>query len=169
MRLGLSQVSRKLKKKLSAIEGNENGRKDVTYFLDEEGNIVAKEVAGQIVQVFVETEEGKTKLLVLVKGLKRKVDQNLSIISAALVLGYEPGAFIRFVKSRSFCYEKDVNLEDTGVRTIAKIKENGNSLLVTSDFLGVTETLDEVDYLENTHPYFIISEKTKTLDQKKKE
>ena len=169
MRLGLSQVSRKLKKKLSAIEGNENGRKDVTYFLDEEGNIVAKEVAGQIVQVFVETEEGKTKLLVLVKGLKRKVDQNLRIISAALVFGYEPGAFIRFVKSRSFCYEKDVNLEDTGVRTIAKIKENGNSLLVTSDFLGVTETLDEVDYLENTHPYFIISEKTKTLDQKKKE
>ena len=169
MRLGLSQVSRKLRKKFKAIEGNGTGKKEEIYFFDDEGNLVAKEVEGQIVQFFVETKDGEIKLLVLVKGLKRKVDQNLSIISAALVFGYEPGAFIRFVKSRSFCYEKDVNLEDTGVRTIAKIKENGNSLLVTSDFLGVTETLDEVDYLENTHPYFIISEKTKTLDQKKKE
>ena len=169
MRLGLSQVSRKLRKRFNIEYGNEDCKRNVLYFLDDEDKLVAKEIEGQILQFFAETEEKEVKLLVLVKGLKRKVDQNLSIISAALVFGYEPGAFIRFVKSRSFCYEKDVNLEDTGVRTIAKIKENGNSLLVTSDFLGVTETLDEVDYLENTHPYFIISEKTKTLDQKKKE
>ena len=168
MRLGLSQVSRKLKKKLSAIEGNENGRKDVTYFLDEEGNIVAKEVAGQIVQVFVETEEGKTKLLVLVKGLKRKVDQNLSIISATLVFGYEEGCFLRFVKSRGFSYEKDVNLEETSIKAIANIEEEENKLYVTSDCLGVTEVFEDIDFLENTHVYYIISEKTKQVKEQEK-
>lgn len=169
MRLGLSQVSRKLKKKLSAIEGNENGRKDVTYFLDEEGNIVAKEVAGQIVQVFVETEEGKTKLLVLVKGLKRKVDQNLSIISAALVFNYEEGKFIRLVKSRSFCYERDVNLEDNEIRPIAQLFSDEKGLIVASDLLGVTERFKDVDYLENTHPFFVISEKPKKSKTEKED
>ena len=168
MRLGLSQVSRKLRKKFKAIEGKGTGKKEEIYFFDDEGNLVAKEVEGQIVQFFVETKDGEIKLLVLVKGLKRKVDQNLSIISATLVFGYEEGCFLRFVKSRGFSYEKDVNLEETSIKAIANIEEEENKLYVTSDCLGVTEVFEDIDFLENTHVYYIISEKTKQVKEREK-
>lgn len=169
MRLGLSQVSRKLRKRFNIEYGNEDCKRNVLYFLDDEDKLVAKEIEGQILQFFAETEEKEVKLLVLVKGLKRKVDQNLSIISAALVFNYEEGKFIRLVKSRSFCYERDVNLEDNEIRPIAQLFSDEKGLIVASDLLGVTERFKDVDYLENTHPFFVISEKPKKSKTEKKD
>lgn len=157
MRLGLSQVSRKLKKLFEVVDG------ESAYALDEDGKLIAKIDEKQCVQIFAKTKDGELKLLVLVKGLKRKVDQNLNIISAAIVFTYEEGYFIRCVKNRRFVYERDVNLEETELKPIAEISETDEGLYVKSNILGVDETLSDKSYLENSHPIYVINEKTKLI------
>ena len=158
MRLGLSQACRKLKKLFEIADGDE-----CTYVLGKGGELLAKMDEKQYCQFFVRADDGKLKLLVLVKGLKRKVDQNLNVISAAIVFEYEEGQFIRYARNRRFVYERDVNLEETKVIPIAEISETAEGLHVKSERLGVDEMLSEVSYLENSHPIYIISERSKPI------
>lgn len=161
MKLGYTQVWRKLGTKFG-VQG-----KDV-YVLNKDGKLVAKRTEKQEIQFFVNTPDG-VKLLVLVKGLKRKIDQNLNVTTVVTLFDFDAKNLVKVVKNRMFKLETDDMLKTHQICVLGTAEEKNDGLHVVCDELGIDEVLTECSVLEDGQVIYIISEKEKAIKGEKKE
>lgn len=161
MKLGLSQVHRKLNKMFGTS-------RDEEYVLNEEGQVVAKRIEKQYLQFFVKTADG-VKLLVLAKGLKRKFGQNLNVTSVATLFEFDGVRLAQFVKNRAFVLTEDSVIQTHGIFAIGSAEESERELHIVCEKFGIDEVLTEHSTLEDGQVIYIISEKEKTIKGEKEE
>lgn len=149
MKLGLSRVSRKLRK-LYGIKGN-----DEVIIRDEDGKLVSKIYPMLYTEVFVMTSKG-IKVLVLAKNFKRKSSQNLDIAEIATLSDY----LVRYVRNRRF--EKEYDFNENDVKVIGSAIEFEDGIRVSLSEIGVSDHLTNF-FEQSGQRIYILNNRNKEL------